>query len=74
MPDEIDINKEFQKLVLARLSTLPSNASISIGANKEYSKEELLQHVESGDSIGQKMIEIDRAFLTALKEGTLFER
>lgn len=67
-----DIDKQFQQLVLARLQALPQNTSLSIGSVGEYSKAELLEHVEANDEIGQQIIDIDKEYLKALKEGTLF--
>ena len=68
----MSLDKDFQELVLARLQTLPNNASISIGSSGELTKAELLEHVEAGDAIGRQIIEVDMEFLQALKEGMLF--
>jgi hypothetical protein len=72
MPAYIDL--EFQKLVKVRLQALPENTSLSIGYLGSFSKQELLEHVDKNDDIGKQMIEIDKMYLQALKEGTLFER
>jgi hypothetical protein len=72
MPAYIDL--EFQKLVRIRLQALPENTSLSIGSLGSFNKQELLEHVEKNDDIGKQMIEIDKMYLQALKEGTLFEK
>ncbi|HUY84983.1 MAG TPA: hypothetical protein VMU97_00530 [Candidatus Dormibacteraeota bacterium] len=64
---------DFQKLVYARIQAMPEGTSISIGDSGTLSKSELLKHVAEGDEIGQKMIEIERAFFKALKDGSLYD-
>jgi hypothetical protein len=66
-----DLEKDFQELVLARLQTLPQNTSLSIGSVGEFSKQQLLEHVQANDEIGKKIIDVDKDYLKALKEGTL---
>lgn len=67
------VNEDFKKLVYARLQALPDSTVISIGKDKNLTKKELLAHVESGDEIGQKMFEIERAFFEALKNGSIYD-
>jgi len=55
--------------VIARLKTLPSDQKISIGAEGEFTRDEIIDHVERQDRIGKKFIEIELEFLRALKEG-----
>lgn len=64
--------QEIKALVIARLETLPEGKEISIGGDKGLSKEELIKHVEQGDEIGRKMIEIEMSFLRGLKEGFFY--
>jgi hypothetical protein len=66
------LDEQFKELVLARLQTLPPDASISIGSTGEFDKTQLLQHVEDGDDIGQKIIEIYKEYLQALKDNSIF--
>ena len=65
----MSISEDIKELVIARLDTLPSNKKISIGNYGEFTKEEIIQHVKKGDSVGNKMIEIEMEFLRAMKEG-----
>jgi hypothetical protein len=69
-----EIEREFQKLVMARLRALPDDTSLSMGNGKSYKKEELVGHVENNDDIGQQMVEIDKMYLQAIKDGSLFAR
>lgn len=64
---------EIRKLVIERLKALSSGRQISIGDKDSFTKEELIKKVESGDPIGQKIIEVELEFLRALKEGRIFD-
>lgn len=59
---------------MARLEVLPDNIGITVGSEGNYTKEQLLEHVDSGDSVGKQFIDLDLDFLRALKEGSLFEQ
>lgn len=63
---------DFKNLVLARIQAMPANTAISIGGGENLSKAELIHHVEQDDEIGRQMVEIEKSFLLALKDGTLF--
>ncbi len=62
-------DKEVRELVIARLRSLSSNKKISIGADGEFTKEDLVERVASGDEIGEKIVEIQLNYLKSLKEG-----
>ncbi|KPJ56298.1 hypothetical protein AMJ49_05225 [Parcubacteria bacterium DG_74_2] len=66
--------EELKKLVIERLEVLPRDKKISIGAEKEFTKEELIENVEKGSEIGKKVIEIQLEYLRALKEGIFYEQ
>ncbi|MEK7127098.1 MAG: hypothetical protein AAB838_00040 [Patescibacteria group bacterium] len=68
---KIKTDEEIRKIVVARLRQFPSGKKISIGMNGEYSKDELIDRVEQGDKIGQKIIAVQMAYLQSLKEGIL---
>ena len=68
------IKKEIKDLVIARLGVLPPNKKISIGSSGEFTKDELIEHVEKGDDIGEKITEIELAYLQAIKEGVFYEQ
>lgn len=63
---------DFKNLVLARIQAMPQGTAISIGGGENLSKAEILRHVELDDEIGKQMIEIEKSFLQALKNGSLF--
>lgn len=66
------INNDFKQLVYARVQALPNGTVISMGSEGDIPKDELLEHVEKGDEIGQKMYEIEKAFFEALKTGSIY--
>ncbi len=67
----MSLSEEMKELVIARLDTLPSGKKISIGNYGEFTKDEIIQHIRKGDSVGNKMIEIEMEFIRAIKEGLL---
>lgn len=64
-------NEEIKKLVIARLDTIPSDVSISVGSDGSYNKKQLIEQIEMDTEIGRKMVEIDIEYLRRLKEGIL---
>ncbi len=69
----MNLEQEIKELVIARLDTLPDGVGVSVGSDGDYSKKDLIQHVELGDEIGKKIIEVEMHFLRALKSGALYE-
>lgn len=65
--------QEIKQLVIERLKTLPEDTGLSIGSMGGFDKQELISHVELGDEIGWKIIEVELNFLRGLKEGILYE-
>lgn len=65
-----NIDEDIKQLVIARLEVLPEDTGISIGSEGEFTKEELIQRVEQGDEIGQKIIEVELNYLKGLKDLT----
>lgn len=63
---------DFQKLVYARLQTLPKGYSISIGGKGDITKEDALKHVSKMDDIGELLIAADRHYFNLLKSGELY--
>ena len=71
---EKDNTEEIKELVIARLQTLPDSKGISIGSFGEFTKEQLIERVQSGDEVGEKIIQVEMNFLRALKDGILYEK
>ena len=68
------IDTDEKKLALARLEALPPNIGIAVGSEGNFTKAQLLQHIEDEDEIGKQFVNIELEFLRALKEGSLFEQ
>ncbi|MBI3443519.1 hypothetical protein HY008_02525 [Candidatus Woesebacteria bacterium] len=66
-------DEEIRKLVIERLKTFPSDKKVSIGADGDFTKDELIRHVDEQDKIGKKIIEIQLAYLQSLKEGIVLD-
>lgn len=64
--------EQIKELIVARLQVLPPDASISIGSEGNYTRDELITHVENDDDIGKKITEIELEYLKALKEGIFY--
>lgn len=67
------MSKEFTsdeiELVIARLQAIPDTIrlSIGIGKNMTFSKEQLIEHVRSGDSVGKTIIEMQLDYVRSYK-------
>ena len=64
--------KEVIDLVVARLQTLPEGVGVSMGSEGDFSKLELISHVQANDEIGKKIIDVEMSFLRDLKEGIFY--
>lgn len=64
-------SKEIKQLVIERIKTLSSGRKISIGSEGSFSKEELIDHVKTGDKIGEKIVKVQMNYLRSFKLGFL---
>ncbi|MBI3255828.1 MAG: hypothetical protein HYZ63_02555 [Candidatus Andersenbacteria bacterium] len=62
LPDE-----EIRKLVIARLKVLSSDTSISIGSDGSFSRDELIDKIETDDPVGRKFEQIELEWLRSWK-------
>jgi len=60
--------QEVIDLVVARLKTMPSNASLSIGGQGDFSIDELVNDVEQINDIGLSVIQTQLDYLRSLKD------
>ena len=67
------IATDYQQLVYARLQALPDGTEVSLGGGENLTKDELLAHVAQGDEIGLRLIEVEKEFFQALKDGSLYD-
>ncbi len=61
MPTEDEWN-----LVKSRIEKMPSHIKLSIGSGS-YTKEDLIDHLEKKDEIGELIVEVELTYLKALK-------
>ena len=61
-------NEAIRQLVLARLSVLSKDIMISLGDDGSFTRDQLVERVEKGDRIGEKLAEIQLAWLRSFKE------
>lgn len=69
---ETTLDQDIKDLVIARLQTLPEGVALSMGSDGDFTKDELIAHIQQGDEIGQKMIELEMSFLRGLKDGIFY--
>ncbi|MBU4075101.1 MAG: hypothetical protein KKI06_00025 [Euryarchaeota archaeon] len=58
---------EINKLVIARISSMPENMKISIGNYGTFDKYQLIENVKKRDEIGKKVVEIQLFYLRSMK-------
>jgi hypothetical protein len=67
------INKDIKELVVARLDVMPSSYKLSIGGQGSFTKDELINHVNAEDLIGNQIVKMQLNFIKALTTGKLIE-
>lgn len=60
-------DEDVRKLVLARLSVLSADTMISMGSEGSFTRDELVERVEAGDVVGEKLAEIQMEWLRSFK-------
>lgn len=63
-----ELENEKCRLVISRLSVLSPSTLISFGSEGSFSPSELIKKIEEGDAIGEKIVEIQMAWLQSFKE------
>lgn len=61
-------DEEIRKLVTARLSVLSEDTIISVGSDGSFSRDELIEKVEVGDRVGNKIAQIEMEWLRSFKQ------
>lgn len=70
MTEEIKINEEIKKLIIARIDArVPLHIKMSIGNSGSMSKEEMIEHVKKGDEEGKQIIRTHLNFIKAVTSG-----
>lgn len=66
MKGENKLYEERKKLVLARFKTLDTNSKILLGGENRLSVKDLIDHIEKGDELGKKAVEVQIKMLQIL--------
>ncbi len=66
------ISGDVKELVIARLQVIPAGKKLSIGSFGDFTKQQLIEHVQKQDPVGLKVVEIELGFLRAMKEGKFY--
>lgn len=61
--NEKEIPQDVINLVIARLQTIPSNVSVSIGNDGSFTINQLIERIRNQDEIGKKMVEMQLAYI-----------
>ncbi|MCK5211634.1 hypothetical protein KAJ89_02940 [Candidatus Parcubacteria bacterium] len=70
---EVEFDENVKELVKLRLCSMPEDVSMSIGSEGQFTRDELIAHIEKGDEIGNKVIKIEIEFLKSFKKGDFYE-
>jgi len=66
------LSQEEQSIVLAQLKAASPRIEFFVGtpgSKKSYSKQEMIQHVETLDAVGKEFIRTQMEFLRSIKSG-----
>jgi len=66
------INEQIKELVIARIKVKMSpNLRLSVGKEGSFDKEEMIEHVQKGDEVGKRIIDVHVNFMKAQANGQL---
>lgn len=69
---EKELNETLKKLVVARIeATMSPMLKLSIGSNGSLTKEQMINHVKSGDDVGRRIMRTHLNFVKAQSTGQL---
>jgi len=69
---DADSKKQLKQITIARIRTISSDTKISLGS-EDYTVEELVNHVEKDDQVGEEMIQMNWQYLKDLASGALYD-
>lgn len=65
--------KYIKELVIARIEASSENLKVMIGGDKELSKQDLIDNVREGSSLGKEITDIQLEFLKDMTEGKIYQ-
>ncbi|MDY6789589.1 MAG: hypothetical protein SVV03_06555 [Candidatus Nanohaloarchaea archaeon] len=63
-----EVTEEEFKIARFRLETMPAHLEVSLGDKGSFTKEDLKEHIEKRDSVGEAYTRMQMAGLRAFKE------
>ena len=69
---DADSKEQLKQITIARIRTISSDTKISLGS-EDYTVEELVDHVEKDDQVGEEMIQMNWQYLKDLASGALYD-
>ena len=66
-----ELREQLKTLVLERINVMPDTMRIAVGS-EEFSKPDLIEHIQQEDEIGRQMMEVDLEFLRDLASGAIY--
>jgi hypothetical protein len=69
---ESEFEKQLQELVIARLSAIPKNLQMAVGAN-QYNIEDLIKSVQQNDNVGKQLVAMQVQYLKDLSSGEVYK-
>lgn len=64
--------EQLKQIVVARLETVPSHLRLSVGKS-EYGKEDIIEHVQKEDNVGQQIMIAQLKFIQDLAKGNIYK-
>ena len=71
--DDFSTDEEIRRLVIARLKATSPDTIKCIGSEGSYTRDQLIEHVQAGDEIGETIERVEIEWLRALKSGIVNE-
>lgn len=68
---DADIKEQLKEITMARIRTVSQDTHISLGS-EDYSSEELINHLEKNDEIGDELIQMNWQYLKDLASGAIY--
>ena len=60
---------EIKKIVLLRLESMSPDIRVSIGSNKDLTKQDLIKEVNSDTDLGKLIVKMQLEYLRSMKKG-----
>lgn len=66
-----ELKKLLKEITIARVRTISRDTHISLGS-EDYSSEELIDHIEEDDEVGEEFIKMNWRYLKDLASGAVY--